>query len=64
MKPKKQYKKLSHEAVVAMVKAYHIDGRSQAELAREVGMASTYVCLLVHGGARREAFLEVFPDQR
>lgn len=64
MRAKRMYRRLSHEDAVAIVKAYHLDGRSQVDIANERDLDRTYVHLIVHGEARAAAFDEVFPGAR
>lgn len=64
MRPKRKHTRVTHEDAVAMVRAYHLDGKTQAEIAKQAGIGSGYACRIVHGDARPEAFDEVFPGAR
>lgn len=64
MRPKRKAKRLSHEGAVAIVRGYHLEGKTQASLAAEHNVCTGYASLVAHGDARPEAFREVFPEGR
>lgn len=62
MRPKRKNVRITHANAVAMIRAYHLKGATQASLAAEFGVTQAHVSRIVHGDARAEAFAEVFPN--
>lgn len=61
---KRQYKQVTHEQAVEIIRAYHEGGESQSSIARRYGNSQTAVFQIVHGQVHHAAFDEVFPGLR
>ena len=59
MKPKRSYKRVTHENAVAMVRAYHLEGVTQKAIAELYGITNSQVCRIVHGDIHPTAYAEV-----
>lgn len=64
MRPRRKMVKVTHEDAVAMVRAYHLKGATQASLKAAFGCSQSHIARIVHGDSQPEAFAEVFPDAR
>ncbi len=63
MKRKQKYRRLERADVVAIVRGYHFEGRTQPSLAEEYGIDSGHVCRLVHGDAWPDVYAEVAAEK-
>lgn len=50
---------MDHDRAVAIVRAFHVERRTQMAIAREHGISHTYVNHIVHGQRFPEAYKQV-----